>query len=40
MKVHEHVLFEGGFAVVDANAVVVAIEAVNQRLNGRLVEVA
>jgi len=40
VQVHEHVFFEGGFAVVDANAVIVAVEAVNQSLDGGLVEMA
>lgn len=38
MQVHEHVFFECGFAVVDTNAVVMAVEAVDQSLDGGLVE--
>lgn len=39
MQVHEHVFFERGFAVVDADAVVVAVEAVDQGLDGGFVQV-
>lgn len=39
MEVHQHVFFEGGLPVVDTNAVVMSVEAVDERLNGRLVQV-
>lgn len=38
VQVHQHVLLETGLAVVDGNAVVVAVEAVDEGLNGRLVQ--
>lgn len=40
MEVHQHVLLEGRLAVVDADGVVVSVEAVDQGLDGGLVEVA
>ncbi len=40
VQVHEHVLLEARLAVVDADAVVVPVEAVDERLDGRLVQVA
>jgi hypothetical protein len=40
VQVHEHVLLEGRLAVVDADGVVVAVEAVDEGLDGGLVEVA
>jgi len=40
VKVHQHVLFECRLSVVDANAVVMSVEAVNESLNRRLVQVA
>ena len=39
VQVHEHVLFQARFAVVDADAVVVAVEAVDEGLDGGFVEV-
>ena len=39
MKVHQHVLFECGLSVVDANAVVMSVEAVDKGLNRRLIQV-
>lgn len=38
VQVHQHVLLETGLAVVDGNAVVVAVETVDEGLNGRLVQ--
>ena len=40
MQIHEHVLFQSGLAVGDCDAVVVAIQSVNERLYGRFVQVA
>lgn len=40
VQVHEHILLEGVFAVVDANGVVVAVQAVDEGLDRGLVEVA
>lgn len=39
VEVHQHVLLQSCLAVIDRNAVVVAVEAVNESLNRRLVEV-
>ena len=39
VQVHQHVLFQPGFPVVDANAVVMPVEAVDQRLDGGFVQV-
>lgn len=39
VQVHEHVLFEARLAVLDADAVVVAVQAVDERLDGRFVQV-
>lgn len=40
VQVHQHVLLEGRLAVVDADRVVVAVEAVDEGLDRGLVEVA
>ena len=40
MQIHEHVFLEVGFLVVDCDRVVVAVEPVDEGLDGRLVEVA
>lgn len=40
VQIHEHVLLERRLAVVDADRVVVAVEAVDEGLDGGLVEVA
>jgi hypothetical protein len=40
MQVHEHILLERGFAVPDADGIVMTIEAVDEGLDGRFVEVA
>lgn len=40
VQVHEHVLFQRRLSVVDADRVVVAVEAVDEGLDGGLVEVA
>lgn len=40
MQVHEHRFFEGSLAVANADAVVVAVQAVDEGLNGRFVQVA
>lgn len=39
MQVHQHVLLKRSLAVVDADGVVVAVQAVDKRLNRWLVEV-
>lgn len=39
VEVHEHILFQGSLAVVNADAVVVAVQAVDEGLDGGLVEV-
>lgn len=39
VEVHQHVLLQPCLAVIDCNAVVVAVEAVNESLNRGLVEV-
>lgn len=39
MEVHQHVLLERGLAVVDADRVVVSVQAVNQRLDRGLIQV-
>ncbi len=38
VKVHEHVLLQGGLSIIDANRVVVSVEAVDEGLYRRLVE--
>ena len=38
MQIHQHVLFQPRFPVVDTDAVVVSIQAVDQRLDGWFVE--
>lgn len=38
MQIHEHVLLEGGLSVVDADRVVMAVQTVDKRLYGGLVE--
>ena len=38
VQVHQHIFFEGGLAIVDSYALVMSVEAVNQSLNGWLVE--
>lgn len=40
MQVHQHALLKRCLAVADADAVVVPVQAVNQGLDGRFVEVA
>lgn len=40
VQIHEHVLLQTRLAIVDRNAVVVSVQAVDERLNGRLVQVA
>lgn len=39
VQIHKHVLLEAGFSVVDSDAVVVAVQAVDKSLDGRFVEV-
>lgn len=39
VKIHEHVLLQGSLAIVDANRVIVPVEAVDKSLYRRLVEV-
>jgi len=39
MEIHKHILLESRLAVVDADRVVVPVEAVDKGLDGRLVEV-
>src|SRR5215469_8544573 len=38
MQVHEHVLFQSGLAIVDCYAVIVSVQAMDKRLDGRFVE--
>ena len=40
VQVHQHVLFQARLAVIDADAVVMPVEAVDERLDGGLVQVA
>jgi len=40
VQVHEHVFLEMGFLVIDSYAIVVAVEAMDEGLNGGFVEVA
>ncbi len=40
MQVHQHILLEPRLAIVDADAVVMSVQAVDQRLDRRLVQVA
>ena len=39
MQVHEHVFLEVGFLVVDCDGVVVAVEPVDEGLDGGFIEV-
>lgn len=39
VQIHQHILLQSGLAVIDTNGVVVAVEAVDKRLDGGLVEV-
>ena len=40
MKIHQHVLFKAGLSVVDCKTVIMAVQAVDQGLNRRFIEVA
>lgn len=39
VQIHEHILLESGLPVVDANAVVMSVETVDECLDGRFVQV-
>lgn len=39
VQVHQHILLQAGLSVVDSNAIVVAVQAVNESLDRGLVQV-